>query len=265
MVGRAEQPVEIPEYLVNLAETVVRETNASIAVGAVQGLGFDSEVKVAGGDNAWHHIMFDPAYAQHWMHFMLSGLVKIQRIWRVEPDQRLLPVMVRDQLPEYDELELRGKLGEMVPPETIAGLSKMMYRGLVRQVTSMPFDIRVEYAIARGYDDHTARQHAYLEQQIQDLEPMFSEAFTLMLPDRVYLSGAGMNVSLVDASAEITSTRAGPRSQTTRARPLGEHLSEILRTVNDPTYHGDRQAIDRWAGYLGIRDWYEWKRLDEID
>lgn len=264
MVGRSEQPFEIPEYLVSLANTVIHETGASVAVGAVPELGFDSELKVATGSGEWHHIMFDPAYRQHWMHFMLSGLVKIRRIWQVATDQRVLPVATRERLPESDEQELHDKLGAVVPDEAIAGLSRMMCRGLVRQVTSMPLDIRVEYAISEVYEVHHARQQEYLNQQIHDLEPMFSEAFTLIAPERVYLSGGAMNVALVDASADIAGVRAGPRSQGTRARVPGEQLGAILTSIDDPTYVGDRQAVDRWAEHLGMRDWYAWKSLEEI-
>ena len=47
-------------------------------------------------------------------------------------------------------------------------------------------------------------------------------------------------------------------------RALGERLREVLHDVEEPGYRGDRLVMDAWAEELGLRDWYEWRRLDEV-
>lgn len=46
-------------------------------------------------------------------------------------------------------------------------------------------------------------------------------------------------------------------------RALGEQLREVLHAVEEPGYPGDL-VTDAWAAELGLRDWYEWKKLDEV-
>ena len=43
-----------------------------------------------------------------------------------------------------------------------------------------------------------------------------------------------------------------------------EVLRELLHRVEEPGYLGDRVVTDAWAEELGLRDWYEWRRLDEV-
>ena len=34
--------------------------------------------------------------------------------------------------------------------------------------------------------------------------------------------------------------------------------------ARQPRYSGDRLVTDTWAEEFGLRDWYEWRRLDEV-
>ena len=47
-------------------------------------------------------------------------------------------------------------------------------------------------------------------------------------------------------------------------RRLGERLRVLLHSVEEPGYPGDIVVTDAWASELRLRDWYEWKRLDEV-
>ena len=46
-------------------------------------------------------------------------------------------------------------------------------------------------------------------------------------------------------------------------RKLGEQLRKLLRDVKEPGYRGDMVVTDARAKELGLRHWYEWKRLEE--
>ena len=59
----------------------------------------------------------------------------------------------------------------------------------------------------------------------------------------------------------MTSRRCSSRRS---HRGLGERLRELLHAVEEPGYPGDRLVTDAWAVALWLRDWYEWRRLDEV-
>ncbi len=44
---------------------------------------------------------------------------------------------------------------------------------------------------------------------------------------------------------------------------LGEMIRQLLREGSQ-AYLGDRLVTDAWAKELGFRDWFEWRRLDEV-
>ena len=73
-----------------------------------------------------------------------------------------------------------------------------------------------------------------------------------------------MNVVLAQEAAEIAGVEPGQMFRQTPHRALGEQLRELLHAVDEPGYRGDRLVTDTWAEELGLRDWYEWKRLDEV-
>ena len=72
------------------------------------------------------------------------------------------------------------------------------------------------------------------------------------------------NLLLAEEAAEIADVEPGPMFRQTPHRALGERLRELLLAVDEPGYAGDRLVTDAWAEELGLRDWYEWRRLDEV-
>jgi hypothetical protein len=44
----------------------------------------------------------------------------------------------------------------------------------------------------------------------------------------------------------------------------GNALIDMVDAVDDRGLAGDRQLTDTWAEWLGLRGWYEWRRLDEL-
>ena len=73
-----------------------------------------------------------------------------------------------------------------------------------------------------------------------------------------------MNVVLAEEAADIAGVEPGPMLRENPHRELGERLRGFLHAVEEPGYRGDRLVTDSWANELGLREWYEWKRLDEV-
>ncbi len=261
---KALSPGELPEYAQELLSEVLTQTGYPLMLAETDGLGYDSQLRMAGPTQPFHALSYVPAHRRFGVHFLVNAAVKIRRFFELPSQERLLPVSKQGvRLPKEYENELRRKLRG--PPEAVlAGLSCFLYEGTVRQLTSMPLDIRVEREIAAVVPDHKAAQRAYLARQVKDLEPHFLPEVADVAPDHIYAASTGMNVVLAEEAAEIAGIEPGPMFRQTPHRQLGERLRELLRGVEEPGYRGDRLVTDAWAQELGLRDWYEWKPMSEV-
>ncbi len=261
---KALSPGELPEYAQELLSEVLTQTGYPLMLVETEGLGYDSQLRMAGPTQPFHALSYVPAYRRFWVHFMVNAAVKIRRFFELPSQERLMPVSRRgERLPTKYEQELRRKLRG--PPEPLlAAISGFLFEGTVRQLTSMPFDIRVERETADLVPEHKVAQRAYLARQVKDLEPHFMPEIADVVPDRIYAASTGMNVVLAEAAAEIAGIEPGPMFRKTPHRQLGQRLQELLRDVEAPGYGGDRIVIDAWAQELRLRDWYEWRPLNEV-
>ena len=261
---KALSPGELPEYAQDLLSDAISQSGYPLVLVETEGLGYDSKLSMAGASQPFHAVHYVPAYRRFWVHFIVNAAVKICRIFELPPPERLIPVSRREErLPQEYEEELRRKLRG--PPEPVlVGLSCFLYEGIVRQLTSMPLDIRVERDTADLVPEHKAAQRAYLARQVTDLEPHFMPQIAEVAPKRIYAASTGMNVVLAEEAAEIAGVKPGLMFRQSPHRELGERLRKLLRSVEEPGYRGDRLVTDAWAEELGLRDWYEWKRLDEV-
>ncbi len=261
---KALSPDELPEYALELLSEVVAQSGYPLVLAETEGLGYDSQLRMAGQTQPFHALSYVPAYRRYWVHFIVNAAVKILRFFELPSQERLIPVSGRGKrLPKEYEEELRRKLRG--PPEPVlAGLSCFLYEGTVRQLTSMPFDIRVERETADLVPEHKGAQRAYLARQVKDLELHFAPEIAEVAPNRIYAASTGMNVVLAEEAADIAGVKPGPMFRQTPHRQLGERLRELLLGVEEPGYPGDRLVTDAWADELGLREWYEWKPLDEV-
>lgn len=263
MVRAGAEP-DIPGYARSLVSAVVERTGYPLIVVETPGIGYDSQLGMAGRTQHFHQLAYVPEYRGFLSHFIVNAAVKILRMWDLPPEDRLLPVSeAAKRLPEEDEAELRRKLG-VLPSDVLRSLSGFLYHGTVQQLTSMPLDIRIERTIAEILPEHRDTQHNYLSRQVKDLEPHFLQEIAAVAPDRIYAASTAMNVALAQEAAEIAGVKLGRSCRTTPYRRLGERLRWHLHTVKEPGYRGDMMVTDAWAEELGLRDWYEWRKLDEL-
>ena len=255
---------DLPEYAKSLVAEVAKQTAFPLVVVEKEGLGYDSQLSMAGKTQPFHLLAYVPWYRQFRLHFIVNSAIKIRRFFELPADERLLPVSEGDKrLPKEYEEELRRKLGG--PPETVLeGLSAFLCEGIVRQLTSMPIDIRVERETAELVPEHKGAQRAYLARQVKDMEPHFMPDIAQVAPDQIYAASSAMNVAFAEEAGEIAAVEPGPMFRQTPHWRLGERLCELLHDVAEPGYRGDRIVTDSWAQELEMRDWYEWKRLDEV-
>ncbi len=256
----------IPFYARALLSQVEERSGHPLVLVEENGIGYDSELRIARSGLLEHVVAYVPEYREFGLHFLVSGAYKILRIWDVPVEERYLPATETNRgLSTEDLTELRRKLYHLCERHLEETISRFLYRGIVRQLTSMPVDIRVEREVASSLPEHHEAQRAYLARQVQDLEPHFSPAIQEVSPERLYRASTAMNVVLADEAAELTGVAPARAILETLYRALGERLREQLHSVREAGYRGDRIVTDLWAKELGMEGWYEWVRWEETE
>lgn len=162
---------ELPAYVRELISEVERRTGYPLVGREQPHIGYDSETRIARRDRPQHEAVWVPAYRDFEVHFLTSSAWKALRIWAVPEEERYLPATdVGQGLPAEDYEEFRER-HPGVPKKKLRQMSEFLYRGIVRQLTSMPMDLRVERELAEALPEHRDRQRAYLARQVRAAHP----------------------------------------------------------------------------------------------
>ena len=120
---RAVLAGELPDYARELVSEAARQTGYPLVVMERDGLGYDSQVCMAGPNQPYHVLAYVPHYRQFSLHFIVNAAVKIRRFFEEPPEERLMAVSkAGSRLPAGMEAELRRKLRNP-PGPVLAGLS----------------------------------------------------------------------------------------------------------------------------------------------
>ncbi len=259
---RSIDPGELPEYAVKVVKDAVRVSNLAFFVTADENLQSDSAVHLASGDRNFNELLYLPTYERHKVHLVVNAAFKIRRFWQVPAQERTIPEPVEpDRLPERYEQELRSK-HERASDAGIEEVSRFLYYDLLRQVTSLPRDIRVEHDIAEQLPEHRDRQRAVLAEYIGELAMQIGSPIGSSRPLALYMKSAAMDLALLHEWCEILGESVPAPLKNHEASAVADELQSVLNTRNLSADHlGDRLLSDAWAERLEIRDWYSWKPL----
>ena len=264
MVRQDHEPPPLPSYALDVVGRAIITSGHSLVVSECDAPEFDSELRLAGPGRQVHELVVSREYREHSLHFMVNAAYKILRFWSVPPEDRYLPVSRMDVgLPKEAEEELRSKLADL-PEPLLENMSRFLYQGLIRQLTSFPVDLSIEQAIAEGLPEHKNQQEAYLRRQVKDFEPTLLPEMSEAFPEKVSAASNAMNVAFSLEAAALTGGHPSEGCLQSPYRDLAERLRSHLSAIRPRDYEGDRMVTDVWASELGLRDWYGWKRLDEV-
>jgi len=254
----------LPDYAVELFLEVESKTRQPVVVYKEDAIGYDSELRVAGPVRPFHEIAISPGYWDYKVHFVVNALYKLWRLWEVPEKERYCPASESGRmLPLGEHFELFFK-NRGLSKERFESLSRFLYEGIVRQLTSMTMDIRVERELAGFLPEHKPQQVEYLSRQVRDLEPSFNPKLLSVAPERIYAASSAMNVVLAEEAGEIAGVAPGSLITGSAYHGMGERLRELLNSVAEDGAEGDRVATDLWAKELELEDWFGWARMGEL-
>lgn len=138
------------------------------------------------------------------------------------------------------------------------GFKDQLHNGLVTHLRSVPLSLRVSEKLSLDHPELLELEAEHVEQELQINKETLSERIREIMPPEVFHPTQCINAAFAIFWAgrlerpEIVNPYrlAGYESQ-------GMELLKIFEeTPNEPI--NDCELIDRWAGYLQIRDWIEW-------
>ena len=249
----------LPAYCLDLLDAVSQHSGHPLRVREEHDLAFDSELRTARPGQPDHVLAYRPEYRAFRTHFVVNAAVKVLRHYAEPPERRYLPTSdANARLPPDEHREFRRRVSPALPDEAVREMSRFMWQGLVRQLTSFPVDLRVEREIAETLPAHADRQRAYFRQQVADLVPHFAPDIAAFAPPRTYRAISAMNVVLGMEASELAGVPEQRAFLKSAHRDLGEVLHADLHAVATPGRAGDYELTDTWADRLGLPGTYVW-------
>ena len=80
---RAVSQKDLPEYAGALVSEVGERTGYPLVVIEEEGIGYDSQLSMAGKTQPFHKLAYVPLYRDYRLHFIVNSVVKIQRVWEL--------------------------------------------------------------------------------------------------------------------------------------------------------------------------------------
>lgn len=220
--------------------------------------------------NDCHHVVkFNPRYRNHLHHIITHEAGHILRFYESAPDERMIPCSTK----KHKDLaisQLSGDFEEMIekgiPPGFIIDSFDLFYGGLIRQLTSIPTDMRIEEWMADSYPWLHHVQEDALKSQVKESHAVMKPEIEELTPRTVYRASNSMN----SAYAEFVSEMFGDRElslpyQNTIYEATGRQLLNYIKGKKDRGYAGDRDAINAWARILSLEDWFGWIPYNRIE
>jgi hypothetical protein len=215
-----------------------------------------------------HLVLYDPRERRHLDHLVAHECGHILRFAEAAPADRVVPVMTserRDQaisqlLPELSALSRAG-----YPAQVLADVIPIWPSGTIAQLSDTPSDIRIEQWINCEYPGLRRIQQASLVGQAHELHLVAGRAVEQVTPRSIWNASNAMNYALVKAIAQLhyRNDLLTPYARS-GARLMGESLFGMVDANIDEGLAADRWLSQRWAEDLGLQDWFEWRRLDQL-
>lgn len=248
----------------NLLDLVLTASGFPVVVVANPSLSTTAVLRMARGPQTSHQIEYNPDLAGEPDYYVAVQCGQILRFFSHAPGDRMDLGFAQRGLDRMGELVRTEVLGKApgVTPEIAVGLAAQLYHGLMRQLRSVPVELRVEDWLRITHPEFAEPQRAAVLRQLDVNLASLSPSARAVAPTRVYKASVTIN----SATAQFW---AGVYEMPDLAKPYnkagfvtdGTRLLAAWRKVPSDATH-DRDLIDAWADLLHLRGWYDWVPYD---
>jgi hypothetical protein len=217
----------------------------------------------------YHLLEFMPEYRDSLGYFIVHEAEHIIRLYSVPDNRRKMPAIGREQTREvvYELKEHLLRQERKGMPETLLTyLFEAWHQGLVRQLTNIPVDMRIERRIKENYAGLGSIQRKALKEELRLSYLALKPGVQALTPPKVYDASNSMNSAFaIYLSWLLNDRRLAQPFRNTKYWKTGHKLAEPIWETEDRGHVGDIEAIDAWTGSFGMQDWFEWTGWAELE
>lgn len=255
---------DLRQTTLDLLDLVQTESGYPVVVAANAGLDTTAALRMARGPVAVHTIEYNPDRASEPDYYIAVQCGLILRFFAPPAGERRdLAYSARGAaaVRELVQQEIASRMPG-ISPDVSAGFASQIYDGLMRQLRSMPVELRVEEWIREAYPEFAAVQRAAVLRQSEENARSLSPSVRSMSPARVFKATVTMNAAAAQfwAGTYLLPGLVKPYAREGVAGD-GATLLALWRKVPPGATH-DREIIDAWAHSLKIGGWYDWVPYD---
>jgi len=254
----------VPEVL----EEVRRLTGKEIRFIEKDDLATYASLKMARRHMPCHLVYYRKKHDEIINHLIVHECGHLFRIFRCPQNRRLMPYSDREiKLNAVGRMGSEiAALGTVLSRDQITHVIDIWYNGLIRQLTNLPPDIMIEKWI---YDKYPALR----ELQLKSLEKQHAEAMEgiseenmsgRVTPETILSAYNVMNYAFFRILGfHIGRNFVKPYGKT-RYLEKGKALASITEKECDDSHEGDNLMIDRWAAFLNLSGWFQWRGFEDV-
>ncbi len=223
---------------------------------------------VSDPDPSRHLVLYDPAERRHLDHLVIHEIGHLRAFSDAAPEERTVPVLTeRARLRAITQLgrELERLVERGVPERLLPELLPIWLSGTVAQLVDTPADIAIELDMSNSSPGLRSHQRASLEAQAIELHRVLLPQVRAVTPPSIWLASNAMNYALLRSVGRFLNEpwMWRPYAGTVMAS-VGDELLALGGGVTGTDLAANHALSGRWAGRLGFRGWFEWRRLDEL-
>ena len=223
-------------------------------------------LKLARSGMPAHIIYCNPMHDEVINHLIAHECGHALRMWGVPEEQRLIPKSSEENR-RIALYQMEGDIEELsrsLPFERLAYLINFLCQSLVRQLTSMPPDIMIEYWLYDEFPDlRPYQQECLLRQRDEAVRGLDSE-FRKIAPGKIVAGSNTMNYCFLRlVGLHIGQNLIGPYNDSVYIN-RGKELAGITAREYRNDYLGDIAMTNRWAAFLDLQDWFTWTSFEDV-
>lgn len=223
-------------------------------------------VKIARESMPFHLIYYKNISPGNIDHLIAHECGHIYRMMSVPVEYRKIPAsnMKNRQIAANKIENELFSLSRDIPVEKISSLFEIWFTGIIKELTNLPVDMRIEKWIYDTYPELRKAQKITIDKQIRENVQGLSENIKKMTPVFVYDTSNVMNYAFASFMESLIGKKYTTPYKRTKYPEVGAKLVKLLSDTKDQGYEQDIEIINKWANILGLTDWFYWTDFEDV-
>jgi hypothetical protein len=228
--------------------------------------GSHASVKIARRSMPEHLIFYRGVHDNLINHLVAHECGHILRLFRAPPEKRKM-VATNETTRAKAMGELASEIDRirgLLDGRDVTDIAALWYQGIVRQMDSQPADTMIEKWLYDDYPELRPIQDLSLKKQMRESLQVLLEQVRIATPAKVYDANCTMNYAYFKLLSEFANLPLHSSFKDSRYQARGEELYELTRNKHENNYEGDLAMTNKWAEFLGLTGWFDWRDFEDM-